>query len=85
MGISRRKYFKRDILERVNKIKLSVSEIITLAQKAIMNIYIKAKSLSVDVSLDDIKKMNPEEEYLFENELDKIAENKLLNKQYDRK
>ena len=50
-----------------------------------MNTFMKAKHLSVYVSLEDIKNMSPEEEYVFEKELDRLAEDKLLNLQYDRK
>ena len=85
MGISSRKYFKRDILERVNKIKLTIDEIVTLAMQSVMNIFLKARQLSVNVSLEDIEKMSFEYEYIFEKELDKMAENKLLNTQYARK
>lgn len=85
MGITDRKYFKRDILERVNKIKLNIDEIITLAQQAVMQIFIKAKHLSVHVSLNEINQMNCEEEFIFEQQLDKILEDRELTQIYERK
>lgn len=85
MGIADRKYFKRDILERVNKIKLNIDEIITLAQQSVMQIFIKAKHLSVPVSLNEINQMNCEEEFIFEQQLDKILEDRELTQIYERK
>lgn len=85
MGIADRKYFKRDILERVNKIKLNIDEIITLAQQSVMQIFIKAKHLSVPVSLNEINQMKCEEEFIFEQQLDKILEDRELTQIYERK
>lgn len=84
MGKSGRKHFKRDILERVNKIKITVNEVVVLARKIVMNLFMKAKCFSMEISLDEIIRMPYDYGYIFEKKLDQIEEEMLLNKKFTR-